>query len=124
MENKYPHNDFIIALSKLTPDQLVGTARVLGVNIMTDEKDEKGNWDTDSNDNRHVYRGDNSDVTPLQAVTVIDYNPDGSGKDTLYQFRNEETGYGFDIFVRTDDFLTRDLMFRELENALNDPDFK
>jgi len=44
MENKYPHNDFIIALSKLTPDQLVGTARVLGVNIMTDEKDEKGNY--------------------------------------------------------------------------------
>lgn len=44
MENKYPHNDFIIALSKLAPDQLVGTARVLGVNIMTDEKDEKGNY--------------------------------------------------------------------------------
>lgn len=97
--------------------------RVKDSNISIIKKDEKGNWDTDSNDNRHVYRGDNSDVTPLQAVTVIDYNPDGSGKDTLYQFRNEETGYGFDIFVRTDDFLTRDLMFRELENALNDPDF-
>ena len=44
MENKYPHNDFILALSKLAPDQLVGTARVLGVSIMTDEKDEKGNY--------------------------------------------------------------------------------
>ena len=44
MSNIYPHNDFIIALSKLAPEELIGTARVLGVKIMSDEKDEKGKF--------------------------------------------------------------------------------
>lgn len=44
MSNTYPHNDFIIALSKLAPEELIGTARVLGVKIMSDEKDEKGKF--------------------------------------------------------------------------------
>lgn len=39
-QNKYPYDDFIRALGKLAPDQLIGTARVLGVKLMTDEKDE------------------------------------------------------------------------------------
>lgn len=44
MSNTYPHNDFIIALGKLAPEELIGTARVLGVKIMSDEKDEKGKF--------------------------------------------------------------------------------
>lgn len=41
-QNKYPHNDFIRAIAKLSADQLIGVARVLNVNLMTDEKDENG----------------------------------------------------------------------------------
>ena len=41
-QNKYPYNDFIRAIAKLSADQLVGVARVLGVKLMTDEKDENG----------------------------------------------------------------------------------
>ncbi len=44
MSNTYPHNDFIIALAKLAPEELIGTARVLGVKIISDEKDEKGKF--------------------------------------------------------------------------------
>lgn len=40
METKYPYNDFIRALAKLPPEQLIGVARILKVKLMSDERDE------------------------------------------------------------------------------------
>ena len=43
-EIKYPYPEFLKALSKLRPEELIGLAKFMGVELFkSDEKDEKGN---------------------------------------------------------------------------------
>lgn len=43
-EIKYPYPEFLKALSKLRPEELLGLAKFMGVKLFKDdEKDEKGN---------------------------------------------------------------------------------
>lgn len=43
-EIKYPYPEFLKALSKLRPEELIGLAKFMGIELFkSDEKDEKGN---------------------------------------------------------------------------------
>ncbi len=91
--------------------------RVKDAEVFIFEKTGEGDWELSRQRGRQfVYRGDNSEITPMEAAGGYLKN------DELepVEYHDDNNGIGITIYIRSSDRITRPMLLHEIESILMD----